>query len=187
MYKKPTNFIELLELQKVLDDKTSAPRTDGFIPRKRTERDLRYALDDEFNEFMKELPVELNFKTWKKKEWSAEKQLEEFVDCLFFIAAAINDYKNKASMSVEINWLQNTLEEYSYFYKSKNLVEFIDIFKSELNGSISLDCYDSIEELISNYFSLSHKLGYSKNDLLNAYWKKWNKNMGRSENGGDWN
>ena len=56
---------------------------------------------DEFMEFRRELPYELNFKTWKKKKYSAAKQLEEFVDMLFFIATEINFSKLKRSASDE--------------------------------------------------------------------------------------
>lgn len=38
--KKPTNFRELLELQRILDMETAKPRENGFEPRKRNEQDI---------------------------------------------------------------------------------------------------------------------------------------------------
>ena len=88
---------DLLKLQKKLDSKTKRKRSNGFIPRKRDNLDLKFALDDEFNEFMKELPNEINFKTWKEKIYNPDKQLIEYVDCLFFLLAAINEFHNRKS------------------------------------------------------------------------------------------
>lgn len=88
--KKPTNFRELLELQRILDMETAKPRENGFEPRKRNEQDILSALDDEFQEWQKELPYEYNFKTWKQKEYNREKELEEFVDVLFFFLQYVN-------------------------------------------------------------------------------------------------
>ena len=84
MISKPRSFDDLLYLQKLLDNEVSKPRKNGFVPRKRNDMDILSALDDEFQEWQKELPYEYNFKTWKQKEYSREKELEEFVDILFF-------------------------------------------------------------------------------------------------------
>ena len=66
--KKPETFEELLNLQKIFDKEVLKPRKNGFIPRERTEQDIIYALDDEIQEWLKELPKELNFKIWKETE-----------------------------------------------------------------------------------------------------------------------
>lgn len=177
MYKKPTNFMELLELQKVLDDKTAAERPNGFKPRPRTERDIRFALDDEFNEFMKELPDELNFKTWKQKEWSAEKQLEEWGDCLFFIAALINDSKKELRKNfMHKIWRANWSDDWCLILGSLNSYELSE-FKNTINQKNN-------EEILREFIQFSIRLKYQEDDILNAYWKKWNKNMGRPEK--DW-
>lgn len=172
MYKKPTNFMELLELQKMLDEKTSAERANGFKPRPRTERDIRFALDDEFNEFMKELPDELNFKTWKQKEWSAERQLEEWVDCLFFIAALINHTKGK----IPDKHFDKTWEK---FDTNEDILEVDDLeyFKN------CIMCFYA-GSILNSFVFMSELMKYDKEIILNAYWSKWNKNMGRPEK--DW-
>lgn len=76
-------FKELLGMQKQLDETVEKPRKSGYIPRKRTLLDIKLALDDEFQEWLRELPDEYNFKTWKEKEYSREKELIELVDVLF--------------------------------------------------------------------------------------------------------
>ena len=65
--KKPEIFEELLNLQRILDENTGKTRQNGFIPRERNKMDIILSLDDEFQEWLKELPSELNFKTWKEK------------------------------------------------------------------------------------------------------------------------
>ncbi len=65
--KKPETFKDLLNLQRILDENTGKTRQNGFIPRERNKMDIILSLDDEFQEWLKELPSELNFKTWKEK------------------------------------------------------------------------------------------------------------------------
>ena len=79
--KKPESYEELLETQQILNES---------IPKLKTEFDIILALDDEFQEWLKELPQEYNFKNWKKKEYSREKELEELTDILFFILQLAN-------------------------------------------------------------------------------------------------
>lgn len=98
---EPKSFKDILELQEIHEIEVNKPREDGFVAREKKYHDLRGALMDEFMEFRRELPYELNFKTWKKKRYSAVKQLEEFVDMLFFIATEINFSKLKRSASDE--------------------------------------------------------------------------------------
>ena len=61
--KKPETFEELLELQRILDENTTKTRENGFTPRERNEMDIIFSIDDEIQEWLKELPNELNFKT----------------------------------------------------------------------------------------------------------------------------
>lgn len=67
--KKPKTFEELLIFQEILGGKVGEPRPNGFTPRKRTITDILLSLDDEFQEWLRELPQEYNFKTWKQKEY----------------------------------------------------------------------------------------------------------------------
>ena len=80
---EPKNFKDILKLQKIHEEEVNKPREDGFVAREKKYHDLRGALMDEFMEFRRELTYELNFKTLKKKIYSAAKQLEEFVTLIY--------------------------------------------------------------------------------------------------------
>ena len=94
-------FKELLGMQKQLDETVEKPRKSGYIPRKRTLLDIKLALDDEFQEWLRELPDEYNFKTWKEKEYDREKELIELVDVLFFLLQWINAIVEKYEYVLE--------------------------------------------------------------------------------------
>ena len=44
---------------------------------------------------------------------------------------------------------------------------------------------DNVLYAIDNLMEMAQKLGYSKDDILNCYWEKWQKNMKRI--GKEWN
>lgn len=98
---KDIEFTDLLKLQKQLDEEVAKPRPNGFVPRERTLLDIKLALDDEFQEWLRELPQELNFKTWKEKEYKREDELIEITDCLFFILQWLNS-KDTTNFMLEI-------------------------------------------------------------------------------------
>lgn len=81
--KKMKSFKELLKLQKELDEAIEKPRKNGFI-QKKTFENIFLDLNDEFREWLRELPKEFNFKNPKKKNYNREKELEELTDMLFF-------------------------------------------------------------------------------------------------------
>lgn len=168
---KPTNFNDLLELQRVLDENIEKSRSNGFVPRKRSLLDILLAIDDEFQEWLKELPYELNFKTWKQKEYSREKELEELTDVLFFFlqyCRAAKKYDYKFIFQNFENW-----EMHNYtFLKEKGFEYWIAEFKYDLWS-------ENIEFSFSEYLKLVYFRGFTKEDLLNTYWKKWQKNMTR--------
>ncbi|MGL5796948.1 MAG: dUTPase [Cetobacterium sp.] len=177
---RPNNIFELLKLQKELDKKTSAERINGFKPRKRDAFDLTMALDDEFNEFMKELPDELNFKYWKDKKHNPHKQLIEYADCLFFIAGAINDFHSKKSgLIARIDLMFKDFEK-SETELNKGL---LSQFKYTL-GSIDLEDEYEIIVLTEFYLEIGSAAGYTSENIFDAYWEKWNINMGRDKK--DW-
>lgn len=179
--KKINNLLDLVELQRELDFKTAQTRQSGFSPRPRTELDLKLALDDEFNEFMKELPDNINFKTWKEKVHSPEKQLEEFVDCFFFILALIDTgtYREFENCSKIWEFYGENLGTYWKPSTDKELVvaDLIGIKSNFLEAELS-------DELMKNFIWLAKMLKYTKEQLIEAYLKKWHKNMGRPEK--DW-
>lgn len=188
---RPNNFNDLLELQKTLDKAVSEERENRFIPRERTEFDIRMALDDEFNEFMKELPQELNFKTWKEIKHDPEKQLEEFVDCLFFMLAAANDFHGELN-EYEFKRLEESFENFEkltiidIFTHNEIIViikEKLEEFKINLQNC-DLSFIPDFKDIFDEYLSLGRWLGYDKEIILETYYKKWKKNMKRIK--GDW-
>ncbi|WP_047394328.1 dUTP diphosphatase [Cetobacterium sp. ZOR0034] len=176
----PENIFELLKLQKELDKKTSGLRESGFTPRKRDAFDLSMALDDEFNEFMKELPDELNFKYWKDKKHDPHKQLIEYVDCLFFLLGAINDFHSrKIDMQIRICLSMDDLKSSDKKLDKKSLSEF----KYAIQIANLEDEFDMVT-LSRFYLEIGAAAGYCAKDIYNAYWEKWNINMGRDKK--DW-
>ncbi|MGL6101466.1 MAG: dUTP diphosphatase, partial [Fusobacteriaceae bacterium] len=163
---KPTNLFEVKDLQTILDLEVAKKRPSGFQPRQRFLLDTRFSLDDELNEFVKELPDAHNFKTWKEKVHSPEKQLEEWVDCLFFIMQGIEvGQLAKVNHEVEIACC--------------NGVGLLNcaLFKESVMK-------DSFTDILIHYLKLSGWLGYTTELLINTYYDKWCRNMNRIN--GDW-
>lgn len=171
--KEPLCFNDVLQLQLIHEEEVNKPRKDGFLPRSKKYVDLRAATMDEFLEFRKELPYDLNFKTWKNKNYSAEKQLEEFVDILFFIATEIN-----------LSRLQNnSVCEWDYCWKYYHSNANID--SSDLHFFMRNIVEENIIDLLKKYILLAKRLKYSENDILQQYWKKWQHNLNNRIEG-DW-
>lgn len=168
MFEEPVSFKELLELQEVHEKEINK-----IEYRKKTLSDLRAALMDEFLEFRKELPPEINFKTWKKKRYSSIKQLEEFVDMLFFIATEIN-------LS---NLKNNAADEWDYCWEHYNFSDDVD--NMYLNFFMRNIIEDEILSLLRKYIFMAKRLGYKEKMILQQYWKKWNKNL-KDRISGEW-
>lgn len=159
-------FKELLEMQKQLDEAVSKPRENGFVPRQRTKLDIKLALDDEFQEWLRELPREFNFKTWKKKEYSREDELVEITDCLFFILQWVNAN----------NFTKSMLDIYSrkleIFEKAinENLRTLISMFKNYL-------WTDKTLIIFSIWICICVERGFTKDEIVNQYINKWQTNI----------
>lgn len=167
---QPVNFKELLELQLTLDHETTKKRKNGFNPRERTELDIKLALDDEFQEWLKELPSEYNFKTWKQKEYSRAKELEEFVDILFFfLQYSLFEHKVvKFQYEKDFNYLEYEILN----SKGVRLKTLICKFKEELWN-------DKMLTIFRTYLCLMEKRKFTKMEILETYYKKWQANMKR--------
>ncbi len=166
---EPLSFRELLELQEIHELEINKIEF-----RKKNLSDLRAALMDEFLEFRKELPAELNFKAWKKKTHSPEKQLEEFVDMLFFIATEIN----------LINLKEDSADEWDYCWQHYNFANDVDnIF---LNFFMRNICEDEILNILRKYIFMAKMFGYKEKDIFEQYKKKWQHNL-KDRISGDWN
>ena len=167
-FKRPETFEDILKLQKHLDKNLNNIRP-------RCLRDIKMSLIAECVEFNEE--TKESHKTWKTKEYNKSMELEELTDIYFFFAQMIN-FKDtvytyariKHLVAVDFNCWQ--IKDYgSHVLPTLNLISNI------IN--------DNILYAIDNLMEMTQKLGYNKDDILNCYWEKWQKNMKRI--GKEWN
>lgn len=176
---KPKTFEDLLQLQKILDEEVGKPRDNGFVPRERTKVDILLSLDDEFQEWLRELPQKYNFKTWKEKTYNREKELEEFTDCLFFFLQYLNN-REKIYYTKIIKEIKETFVavfDSDYLYVAQSLQSEIEDFKTNL-WQFSIGC------CLRNWKNICVLRGFTKQEILDTYWSKWQTNMTRIK--GDW-
>ena len=162
-FKKPENFEDILNLQKYLDESIHSSR-------ERTLEDIKLSLIAELIELNEE--TKYSHKTWKTKEYDRDKELEELTDVYFFFAQLIN-YKNRDGR-----------------FQMEHYCKEFEIFPGYYAGShFTRLIYDLVDNNFSWFFggllTCSVKLGYTKEDILNCYWEKWQKNMQRI--GKEWN
>lgn len=180
MISKPRCFLDLLELQKILDDKVSKPRENGFEPRSREELDILLSVDDEIQEWCRELPSELNFKTWKQKEYNREKELEELTDILFFFLQYFNYHwmiLERLGNEVDRNYFNDKLVELTTTFDKPLQVGCK--FKTKLYSLKHCIWSDKMAEAFKVYLDIALTRGFNTNDLLETYWEKWQTNMKR--------
>lgn len=172
LIKKPSNLKELLECQVFLEDHIKKERHNGFIPRFPAEVDLFLALDDEIQEWLKELPNEFNFKFWKKHKYIREDELKEFADILFFILQIVN--RNRDLL----------------FYHMEKIFDNFNYKASYLNYEIiQLKKYIwdfDIIKAFEHYIYIAHIRGISKTELLDSYWNKFVYNLSPKRINFDW-
>ena len=163
-FKRPETFEDILNLQKYLDENLNNVR-------KRTLEDIKLSLIAECIEFNEE--TKDSHKTWKTKPYNKQNELEELTDILFFIAQLYNTFDKK-----------DTMVEYGcdVFNNSENYLKLNSV---KITGMIIefLGGYNNIA--LGLYLSIINKYGYTKDDILNCYWEKWQKNMKRI--GKEWN
>ena len=158
-FKKPENFKDILDLQKELDKNLNNVR-------ERTEEDIKLSLIAELIELNEE--TKYSHKTWKTKEYNRDKEL----DVYFFFAQLIN-YKSRDGR-FQIEYYCEEFEIFPGYYAGAYFTELM---------------YNLLDNKFRWFFcsllTLSKKLGYTKDDILNCYWEKWQKNMQRI--GKEWN
>ena len=165
------DLYQLLELQKSLDDEIAKPRLNKFTPRPKTLFDIRLAIDDEFQEWLKELPKELNFKTWKQKEYDRNKELEELTDVLFFYL----QYLNQQGNTFVKKGCAEIFNEFITKKRGKIVVGFELLIKF-----FKVDLYDAdISDSFRNYTNICIKRDFSAEEIIEMYLKKWEINMKR--------
>lgn len=174
MISKPRCFLDLLELQRILDDKVSKPRENGFEPRERLTIDIVLSIDDEVQEWLRELPKKYNFKTWKEKPYSREKELEELTDVLFFFL----QYVNHTMAEDEFEELFDEFDSFEYSTLSEAI---FDLKRYLYSNSYEID---ELDRAFDVYLGIVKKRGFTRDELLETYWKKWQTNMKRINS--DW-
>lgn len=172
--KAPKNFIEMFMYQNFLDSKINNIKERKLF-------DIKISFLAELVEFNEETPE--THKTWKARVIDNEKILEELTDVYFFLAQIINHiYKNnmnifKDKTAEEKDKILNNLEN---FYKIDNRNVYDDkqetlLLISETVSSKELDIYFLIK--LMAYFT--NLYGFTKEDILKSYYKKWKKNLER--------
>lgn len=162
-FKRPENFEDILKLQKHLDENLNNVR-------ERTEEDIIISTIAELIEFNEE--TKDSHKTWKTKEYDRNKELEELTDVYFFFAQLVN-YKNGDGQFKKEGFCHE-FELFPNYYAS-----------SYFTGLIYNLTANNLNRFFCGLLTRSAKLGYTKDDILNCYWEKWQKNMKRI--GKEWN
>lgn len=170
--REPKNFEDILNLQKELDKKIHSIRPRGL-------KDIKKSLIAECIEFDEESKD--SHKTWKKHNYNKEKELEELTDIWFFTAQMVNySYDNGDITTLERKELFKFFEDDNLAYSGDiNVLDVIFDLKAPVMD------YAFLKFLVLDLMVVSNNYGYTKNDILNVYWKKFNKNLERI--GKEWN
>lgn len=170
----PKNLVEMFIYQKFLENKINNFRT-------RDIRDIKKSFLVELGEFDEETPE--SHKTWKDKDIEMNKMLEELADVYSFLSQMINYlYENNANIfqGKDPAEKKNILIQLDYNFKVKNH------FFTEDKKDIYLDITEAVSKRIIdvNYiFQLlghfTYLYGFTEEDILNAYYRKWKKNASR--------
>ena len=170
-FKKPETFEDILKLQKYLDETIHSSR-------ERTEEDIKTSMIAELIEFNEETPE--SHKTWKTKPYDKAKELEELTDVYFFFAQLVNHRFDKYEKIAK----DRELKELERIFRTKKIDKKGNI-KKLLNIVIAVVTRGSNTYLFEWLNELTVKYSYTKDDILNCYWEKWQKNMKRI--GKEWN
>ncbi|MDY4011344.1 MAG: dUTP diphosphatase [Fusobacterium gastrosuis] len=168
MIKEPRNFNDVLKLQAILDSNINNIR-------ERTLEDIKLSLIAEIIEFNEE--TEHSHKTWKTKEINKEAQLEELTDVWFFAAQLVNYYENERNLTLlEIDNLNEV-------FANNDGYVYVDVLT--IIFELRFLRFNWLKFFIKKLIALTNEYGYTTNDILKCYWKKWQKNMQRI--GKEWN
>ncbi|BEO91140.1 hypothetical protein FNSP4_09470 [Fusobacterium nucleatum] len=171
-FKRPETFEDILNLQKHLDESIHSARP-------RTIRDIKKSIIAECIEFDEETFE--SHKTWKTKEYSKEKELEELTDIWFFVAQMVNH----CEVIEEITEFEK-IELFKFFNNENNpYIEEINILTIIFDLRSPTMSYEYLKWVIIDLSNLTNQYGYTTDDILKTYWEKWQKNMQRI--GKEWN
>jgi len=122
------------------------------------------ALQVEFNELLNELPF--LFKYWTNKKMDRSKALEEYVDGIHFILSIGNDLGVK-----------------KYEYKAPNVHDMRTLAVGINNMITRLYRHDVYKDLVDHYLLFGEKLGFSWEEIEQAYFAKNETNHKRQDEG----
>lgn len=172
------SLLDILELQRQLDETISKKRDSGFVPREREYKDIILSMVAEIIKFNEE--TRNSHKTWKEKDFDIDKMKEEAVDILFFLAQYINHFtKDNFDNVWSTNNYWSKRWEDEKLYKTNEL-KLLDCIISDSRHSPFMRMNLILSELIELYKTND----ISKEEVYDIYYKKWQKNMGRIK--GDW-
>lgn len=155
---------ELLEMQKALDN--AFMKSNGLTYDDTIANNMRVALIVEVGELMNEFPTK--FKHWKKTAVdNREKGLVEFIDCLHFVLSLINYEKSQVQLMEYENYTDILKGEDTLLHTLSELVD---------------DLYTGKVKLMF-LFDLGNYLGFTWEEIYNAYKDKNAINYERIKNG----
>lgn len=157
------DFKKLKEIQKKLDAYIGESKK---IKMENYKIERIIALQVEFNELLNELPF--LFKYWTNKKMDREKALEEYIDGLHFILSIGNDFG---------------IEDYEYTKPTNPNTHDMRRLALGINNMIGRLRKDSYKELFDHYLLFGEKLGFTQEEIENAYMDKNKVNYERQEQG----
>ena len=145
---------ELLEMQKMLDASIFEKHGITTYPYE----NMRIALLVEVGELMNELPT--RFKHWKKSaKDNYEKALVEYVDCLHF-ALSVHNYYN---VNIDVNQFERMHDYYEAFEETDEFYTVWELLEKSVTSKV----------LTLHYvLALGHRLGFTWDEIYNAYMAK---------------
>ncbi|MCY6958131.1 dUTP diphosphatase [Clostridium brassicae] len=159
------NFNKLFELQRNLDQRIN---TEKNLQNESLFSKKVLALQVEVSELANETRC---FKFWSNKGPSEKDViLEEYVDCLHFILS-LGLEKNFENLELIIRHEPHDLTE-----------AFLNIY-IDINDFVVCTSKDNYKTLFEDFLSLGRTLGFSSDEIENAYYKKNNLNHKRQDIG----
>lgn len=168
------NLNELFELQAKLDAhiEKEHPRQPGED--RLAEKIL--ALKVELGELANELPEV--FKFWSNKKNNYEKALEELVDCLHFILSIGLDLKLGGPYVIGTYKGPNIIRQFNFVYQDVSKLD-VAINEDWEEGEI----FEQYDELVRGFIGLGEMLGFTWEQIEQAYLAKNKINHERQDSG----
>ena len=170
-------FIEILGMQKQLDEAVGKPRENGFEPKKRNFTNIKLSMIAEIIEFNEE--TEETHKTWKQKEFDKSKMIEEAVDITFFLAQLINLDTQEEEIKVINKCWESCWSFPSGDFAFEDILHNQTLKLLEAVSRTNSIMISNILDIIFEIVRLYRLYDIDKETIYAEYKKKWNKNMKR--------